>query len=80
MNLHPYGERKTIILKALAQKLSIDFTQSIVFANHHSDYHHMLLFGEAVAVNPTARLKKFAQKHHWKIDSGMKIQPERNGV
>lgn len=68
VNLHPYGVRKTTILKNLSQKLSLDFHKSIVFANHHSDYHHMQLFGEAVAVNPTAKLKRLAQKHGWKIE------------
>jgi HAD superfamily phosphoserine phosphatase-like hydrolase len=67
--LHPYGERKTFILKELSKKYGIDFQNSMVFANHHSDFHHMELFGKAIAVNPTAKLKKLAEKEGWKIDS-----------
>lgn len=66
--LHPYGERKTFILKELSKKYAIDFQNSMVFANHHSDYHHMVLFGKAIAVNPTAKLKKLAEKEGWKIE------------
>ena len=65
---HPYGQRKVQILQGLQTKLDIDFQNSIVFANHHSDVPHMLLFGEAVAVNPTSRLIKFAEKNHWEIE------------
>jgi len=66
--LHPYGERKTILLKELAKKHAIDFEESIVFANHHSDFHHMELFGKAIAVNPTIKLRRLAAKKGWKID------------
>jgi HAD superfamily phosphoserine phosphatase-like hydrolase len=67
-NLHPYGARKTKILKELKKELDIDFDSSIVFANHHSDIDHMKLFKEKVAVNPTHKLKKYAQKNQWRIE------------
>jgi HAD superfamily phosphoserine phosphatase-like hydrolase len=66
--LHPYGERKSILLKGLANKHAINFEESIVFANHHSDFHHMELFGKAIAVNPTKKFKKLAEKKGWKIE------------
>jgi HAD superfamily phosphoserine phosphatase-like hydrolase len=66
--LHPYGQRKTAILNNLAEKYSLDFKQSIVFANHHADFDHMLRFQEAVAVNPTIKLKKLAEMQGWKIE------------
>jgi HAD superfamily hydrolase (TIGR01490 family) len=69
IGLHPYGQRKTTILRNLAKKYSLEFKQSIVFANHHADFDHMLLFGEAVAVNPTLKLKKMAKKQGWKMES-----------
>lgn len=65
--IHPYGKRKTNLLRALGNKLKIDFEDSIVFANHHSDIDHMLLFGKATAVNPTEKLKIYASVHHWEI-------------
>jgi HAD superfamily hydrolase (TIGR01490 family) len=66
--LHPYGQRKAEILQRLHTQLDIDLQNSIVFANHHSDVPHMLLFGEAIAVNPTKKLGEFARKNHWKIE------------
>jgi len=68
VGLHPYGSRKKRILSNLKDKLEIDFGRSIVFANHHSDVHHMELFGEAVAVNPTPELEGIAQKRGWRIE------------
>ena len=65
--LHPYGERKTAILQQLQQELDIDFDQSVVFANHHTDAHHMALFGQAVAVNPTPRLEQIARRAQWPV-------------
>jgi phosphoserine phosphatase len=67
-SLHPYGNRKTILLQQLENSLEIDFEASIVFANHHADYDHMRLFGKAIAVNPTPRLKTMAMKQHWPIE------------
>lgn len=66
-NLHPYGRRKTEILLQLQQNLDLSFDESIVFANHHADVHHMELFGEAVAVNPTPKLQSIAREHGWTI-------------
>jgi len=69
VGLHPYGERKRDILLALRNKLDIDFARSIVYANHHSDIPHMELFGEAVVVNPTVRLRWHARRHGWAVAS-----------
>jgi len=66
--LHPYGGLKATILQRLADEQDIDFRQSIVFANHHSDIAHMELFGAAVAVNPTRKLANHARKRGWKIE------------
>jgi phosphoserine phosphatase len=64
---HPFGIRKRAILEDVRQDLDIDFSQSVVFANHHSDFHHMSLFGKAVAVNPTGKLRKLAAASGWEI-------------
>lgn len=66
--LHPYGIRKKKILEELQPQLDIDFNNSIVFANHHADVHHMQMFGKAVAVNPTTALKRISQVRRWKIE------------
>ena len=64
--LHPYAIRKKQILEELADPLEIDFLQSIVFANDSTDIHHMELFGEIVAVNPTPELARTARLKGWK--------------
>ncbi|GAB4339535.1 MAG: hypothetical protein Kow0037_24670 [Calditrichia bacterium] len=65
---HPFGTRKTDILRDFQKKNPINFKESIVFANHHSDYDHMKLFGRAVAVNPTPRLHSLAKKINWPVE------------
>jgi HAD superfamily phosphoserine phosphatase-like hydrolase len=64
---HPFGKRKRRILEEARESLDIDFTESIVFANHHSDAHHMELFGHAVAVNSTRKLRRLAIESGWEI-------------
>jgi HAD superfamily hydrolase (TIGR01490 family) len=65
LGLHPFGDRKRLILESIRDDLEIDFSRSVVFANHHSDIDHMRMFAKAVAVNPTAKLRKFASKAGW---------------
>jgi len=67
VGLHPYGERKKQLLVATQKETQIDFDESIVYANHHSDAIHMEMFCKAVAVNPTPALKKIAAKRNWEI-------------
>jgi len=66
---YPYGQGKRILLEEIRAKLDLDFSQSIVFANHYSDIHHMKLFGRVVAVNPGFRLRRTAKKYGWQIVS-----------
>jgi len=68
VGLHPYGERKKQLLEGLTAKLQIDFSRSVVFANHHADADHMQLFAKAVAVNPTRKLRKLALVNNWEIE------------
>ena len=68
LGFHPYGMRKKQILENLREELEIDFERSVVFANHHSDVHHMELFSEAVAVNPTPELADIARQRGWRIE------------
>jgi len=66
--LHPYGEAKQILLLRAQRQLQIDFSASVVFANHHSDAAHMELFGRAVAVNPGRKLERIARARGWEIE------------
>lgn len=66
--LHPYSTRKKNLLLKLQDELQIDYKSSIVFANHHTDVHHMELFGEVVAVNSTPELKSIALERGWRIE------------
>jgi len=68
VGLHPYGTRKKQILEKLQPQLDIEFENSIVFANHHADVHHMETFGKVVAVNPTSALKRIGKKRGWEIE------------
>lgn len=65
LGLHPFGDRKRMILETVRADLDIDFAESTVFANHHTDIDHMTMFGRAVAVNPTPKLRKFASEAGW---------------
>ena len=69
IGLHPYGEKKRKILEGLRHELKIDFENSTVFANHHTDALHMELFGNIVAVNPTPELQDIAKERGWKIEN-----------
>jgi len=68
IGLHPYSTKKRKILEGLKDELTIDFENSTVFANHHTDANHMELFGKIVAVNPTLELKDIAKKKGWRIE------------
>ena len=64
---HPFGPGKRDLLMELHAQRSIDFASSLAFANHHSDAHHLELFGRPVAVNPTLRLARIARRRGWEI-------------
>jgi HAD superfamily hydrolase (TIGR01490 family) len=67
VNPHPFGPGKRDMLLALHAQNEIDFSSSLAFANHHSDAHHLELFGKPVAVNPTIRLARIARRKGWEI-------------
>jgi len=64
---HPFGLGKREMLLTLHEQTEIDFSSSVAFANHHSDAHHLELFGKPVAVNPTIRLARIARRKGWEI-------------
>jgi phosphoserine phosphatase len=66
---HPFAETKREVLLQFQPQLEINFQESTVFANHHSDVYHMEFFGKAVAVNPTTKLRQIAEKRGWGIET-----------
>ena len=66
--LHPFGIHKKEILLHFQNEYDMDYEQSSVFANHHSDIYHMELFREAVAINPSKKLMKIANRLGWRIE------------
>jgi len=65
---HPFGIHKKEILLRFQNEYDMDYKQSSVFANHHSDIYHMELFREAVAINPSKKLMKIANRLGWRIE------------
>lgn len=68
VGLHPYGIRKKMILQRASKALALNFRESVVFANHHSDIAHMALFGRPVAVNPDRGLQEAATRRGWEVE------------
>ncbi len=68
LGLHPYGRRKKQLLLEKQAALGLDFSASVVFANHRADIHHMELFACPTAVNPTPALKRLALRRGWPIE------------
>lgn len=64
--MHPYGRNKCLLLCRFQEQNAVNFRDSCVFADHYSDAHHMVLFGQATAVNPGRRLRRLASRHGWR--------------
>lgn len=65
--LHPRGENKLRLLQDLSRIAGFDLSQSFAYADHTSDLPLLEHVGHPVAVNPSSRLKLFAQAHSWPI-------------
>ena len=60
------GYKKELTLK-LVDKLNIDLKKSYAYGDNQSDIPLLKLVGNPVAVEPTSKLKKFAQNNNWTI-------------
>jgi len=61
------GKNKARTLQKIASQMGIAKDQIIVYSDSHHDLPLLQESGEFVAVNPDFRLKKIAQKRHWRI-------------
>jgi HAD superfamily hydrolase (TIGR01490 family) len=63
----PYGMGKLEVLSKLHDEFGFDRNQTILYANVFSDRYVMNAVVDPVAVNPDKKLRKYANKHGWKI-------------
>ncbi|MBI9085524.1 MAG: HAD-IB family hydrolase [Desulfobacterales bacterium] len=61
------GAEKTMQAKALAHRLGSDLSTAWAYTDHHADTAFLSAVGNPVAVNPTPRLRKTAEKTSWDI-------------
>jgi len=64
---YPSGKKKKDILLKLSGELSIDLSISRGYGNSYEDREFLSLLGFPVAVNPSLRLKRFAERMGWEI-------------
>lgn len=63
------GAEKTLQARALAQRIGSDLTDAWAYTDHHADTPFLWAVGNPVAVNPTPRLRRTAEKAGWTIIS-----------
>lgn len=64
---YPSGKKKREIILNLSKELFIDLSSSKGYGNSYEDREFLSLLGFPVAVNPSFRLKKFAERMGWEI-------------
>ena len=62
-----YGENKRSIMTEFIKSYNVDAKNSRAYANDISDLSLLQLFGDPVACNPDARLRKIAKQKGWEI-------------
>jgi phosphoserine phosphatase len=65
--LHPRGENKLRLLLELSQARGLDLSQSYAYGDHFQDFYLFRHIGHPVAVNPSWRLKRLAQRYRWPV-------------
>ncbi len=61
------GEEKAVVVKQVAAKLSIPTSQVVAYSDSFLDLPLLLSVGEAIAVNPDGKLRRFSKVHNWAI-------------
>lgn len=61
------GDYKRELAEQLAKKEKIDLRKSFAYGNNGADIPLLKLVGNPVAVQPSSRLRRLAQKHNWPI-------------
>lgn len=67
-DLHPYGDNKRTLARRLAREHAFDLRDAYAYADHHSDASLLLAVGHPVCVNPTARLRRLADRLGWPVE------------
>jgi alcohol-forming fatty acyl-CoA reductase len=62
------GEARASWLRQWAQDNGIDLTRSYGYADHYSDRAFLEAVGNPVAVNPDARLYRYARRSYWPVE------------
>ncbi|MBI4209356.1 MAG: HAD-IB family hydrolase [Deltaproteobacteria bacterium] len=65
--LHPYGEKKRILLERYAYEREVDLSESYGYADSYQDIVFLEGVGNPVAVNPDRKLKEYAKHRQWPI-------------
>ncbi len=63
-----FGHHKVPIAEALAHAEDLDLESSVFYSDSYNDMPMLRRVGEAVAVNPDARLRRTAQRAGWRIE------------
>ncbi|MEX2426239.1 MAG: HAD-IB family hydrolase [Thermomicrobiaceae bacterium] len=66
--LHPYGEAKATLMRAMAERHGIELDVSYCYADHHTDDLLLEMFGNPVCVNPSEKLRKTARLRDWRVE------------
>lgn len=65
--LHPFAKTKLNIAESVCQKYNENIKNTTAYGNSRNDFYILNGVGTAIAVTPDKKLKKIAQKMHWKI-------------
>ncbi len=63
------GRQKATQAIRLAEKLGMNLKASYAYSDHHADIELFKVVGHPVAVSPTPKLLRYANRHNWKIMS-----------
>lgn len=66
-NRHPIGEGKVAVAEALAKEWGFDLSTATAYADRSSDIPLLSRVGKPVAVNPSLRLRRHAERVGWPI-------------
>ena len=76
---HPAGKTKRDRAQAWLSANGTGWEHVTALANHHADRFLLQEAGRAFAVNPTERLRAYAEHHGWPTISGKQIATELSG-
>lgn len=63
-----FGRHKVHVAELFAAQHGIDLAQSSFYSDSFNDLPMLLRVGEPIAINPDARLRRYARKRNWRIE------------